>query len=59
MENLVLTGRMAGKISRGRQREKLLNCMAIWLKGSDKDMMSCMGDGWRATIENANRNGTQ
>ncbi|GFR77493.1 endonuclease-reverse transcriptase [Elysia marginata] len=44
LENLVTTGRMEGKKSRGRQREKMLDGMTSWMV--TKTMTDALSETW-------------
>ncbi|GFR63281.1 endonuclease-reverse transcriptase [Elysia marginata] len=61
LENLITTGRMEGKKSRGRQREKMLDGMTSWM-GTKRvtDALSEAWDreSWKDTIANAKGQGT-
>jgi hypothetical protein len=59
MENLLTTGKIQGKGDRGRQREKILDCVCRWL--SVKDIFRDMPDRtkWRNMIDSAFRQGTE
>ena len=61
MEHLVTTGKIEGKRSRGRQREKCIDSLATWLQSdTPRDMMESVWDrdGWRSMIANAYGQGT-
>ena len=62
LEHLVTTGKIDGKRSRGRQREKILDSMTVWLQ-KDKPMqtMSCTSnrERWRSMVANAMKFGTE
>ena len=58
MEHLVTTGKIDGKRSRGRQREKMLDSITSWLHKENKvQTISCTRnrDEWISMIENAIR----
>ena len=61
MEHLVTTGMLEGKRSRGRQREKVLDSLASWLRATDvMEMLKATKDRdvWRDMIANAMKHGT-
>ena len=61
MEHLVTTGMLEGKRSRGRQREKVLDSLASWLRATDVlEMLKATKDRdvWRDMIANAMKHGT-
>ena len=61
LEHLVTTGKIDGKRSRGRQREKILDSMTVWLQ-KDKPIqtISCTlnRERWRSMVANAMKYGT-
>ncbi|GFN79417.1 RNA-directed DNA polymerase from mobile element jockey [Plakobranchus ocellatus] len=61
LENLVTTGRMEGKKSRGRQREKMLDGMTSWMgtkRVTDALSESWDRESWKDMIANAKGQGT-
>ncbi|GFO44446.1 hypothetical protein PoB_007095100 [Plakobranchus ocellatus] len=61
LEHLVTTGKFEGKISRGRQREKIMDGMATWLgPGKVSDIPAAVKDRdlWRDMIANTYKQGT-
>ncbi|GFO08371.1 hypothetical protein PoB_003487600 [Plakobranchus ocellatus] len=61
LENLVTTGMLEGKRSRGKQREKLIEGLADWLKaGKSLEAIEATKDRrkWRTMIANAVKQGT-
>ncbi|GFN97560.1 hypothetical protein PoB_002406600 [Plakobranchus ocellatus] len=55
------TGKFEGKRSRGRQREKIMDGLAIWLgPGKVSDILAAVKDRdlWRDMIANAYKQGT-
>ncbi|GFO03983.1 hypothetical protein PoB_003048800 [Plakobranchus ocellatus] len=61
LENLVTTGMLEGKRSRGKQREKLIEGLADWLKaGKSLEAIEATKDKkkWRTMIANAVKQGT-
>ncbi|GFN84853.1 hypothetical protein PoB_001135900 [Plakobranchus ocellatus] len=61
LENLVTTGMLEGKRSRGKQREKLIEGLADWLKaGKSLEVIEATKDRkkWRTMIANAVKQGT-
>ncbi|GFO35233.1 endonuclease-reverse transcriptase [Plakobranchus ocellatus] len=61
LENLVTTGMLEGKRSRGKQREKLIESLADWLKaGKSLEAIEATKDRkkWRTMIANAVKQGT-
>jgi hypothetical protein len=62
LENLVTTGKLDGKRSRGRQKEKSLDGLASWMRcGSVVEMFSSYRDRtlWRSIVAHAVQHGTQ
>ena len=60
MEHLVVTGKINGKRSRGRQSEKMLGNMTSWLhKVNATETISCTGnrERWRSMVTNAMQHG--
>ncbi|GFO03070.1 craniofacial development protein 2-like [Plakobranchus ocellatus] len=61
LEHLETTGTYEGKRSRGRQREKIMDGLAIWLgPGKVSDILAAVKDRdlWRDMIANAYKQGT-
>ncbi|GFO28036.1 hypothetical protein PoB_005454100 [Plakobranchus ocellatus] len=61
LENLVTTGMLEGKRSRGKQREKLIEGLTDWLKaGKSLEAIEATKDRkkWRTMIANAVKQGT-
>ena len=61
IENIVTTGKIEGKRSRGRPREKIMDSLTKWFRlTTPTEMMTYMGDRctWRNMIANAKRHGT-
>ena len=61
MENLVTTGKLDGKRSRGRQREKILDGLTAWMKtprATDTIRTAKDRVKWRSMITNASWHGT-
>ncbi|GFN74171.1 renin receptor-like [Plakobranchus ocellatus] len=61
LEHLVTTGKFEGKRSRGRQREKIMDGLATWLRpGKVSDILAAVKDRdlWRGMIANAYKQGT-
>ncbi|GFO23965.1 ecdysteroid udp-glucosyltransferase [Plakobranchus ocellatus] len=61
LEHLVTTGKVEGKRSRGRQREKIMDGLATWLgTGKVLDTLAAVKDRdlWRDMIANAYKQGT-
>ncbi|GFN78614.1 endonuclease-reverse transcriptase [Plakobranchus ocellatus] len=61
LENLVTTGMLEGKRSRGKQREKLIEGLTDWLKaGKSLEAIEATKDRkkWRTMIPNAVKQGT-
>ncbi|GFO34579.1 hypothetical protein PoB_006108400 [Plakobranchus ocellatus] len=61
LENLVTTGMLEGKRSRGKQREKLIEGLADWLKaGKSLEAIEATKDRkkWRTMTANAVKQGT-
>ncbi|GFN91495.1 ecdysteroid udp-glucosyltransferase [Plakobranchus ocellatus] len=61
LEHLVTTGKLEGKRSRGRQREKITDGVATWLgPGKVTDILIAIKDRdlWRDMIANAYKQGT-
>ncbi|GFO49126.1 hypothetical protein PoB_007563100 [Plakobranchus ocellatus] len=61
LEHLVTTGKFEGKRSRGRQREKIMDGLATWLRpGKVSDILAAVKDRdlWRDMIANAYKQGT-
>ncbi|GFO24426.1 timeless-interacting protein [Plakobranchus ocellatus] len=61
LENLVTTGMLEGKRSRGKQREKLIEGLTDWLKaGKSLEAIEAIKDRkkWRTMIANAVKQGT-
>ncbi|GFO38280.1 hypothetical protein PoB_006478500 [Plakobranchus ocellatus] len=61
LENLVTTGMLEGKRSRGKQREKLIEGLTDWLKaGKSLEAIEATKDrkNWRTMIANAVKQGT-
>ncbi|GFO31931.1 hypothetical protein PoB_005843600 [Plakobranchus ocellatus] len=61
LENLVTTGMLEGNRSRGKQREKLIEGLADWLKaGKSLEAIEATKDRkkWRTMIANAVKQGT-
>ncbi|GFN78262.1 hypothetical protein PoB_000476800 [Plakobranchus ocellatus] len=59
--SIVSTGKLEGKRSRGRQREKIMDGLAIWLgPGKESDILAAVKDRdlWRDMIANAYKQGT-
>ena len=63
LEHLVTTGKMDGKRSRGRQRQKMLDGLATWMnKDTPINMLdSVLWDrgGWKSLIADAIGHGTE
>ncbi|GFO27992.1 hypothetical protein PoB_005449700 [Plakobranchus ocellatus] len=60
LEHLVTTGKLEGKRSRGRQREKIMDGLATWLgPGKVSDILAAVKDRdlWRDMIANAYKQG--
>ena len=60
IEHLVTSGKIHGKRSRGRQREKITDCLSCWLRETPINIMHAVGDRarYRAMIANAHEHGT-
>ncbi|GFO32575.1 hypothetical protein PoB_005908000 [Plakobranchus ocellatus] len=61
LEHLAITGKLEGKRSRGRQREKITDGMATWLgPGRVTETLTVIKDWdlWRDMIANAYKQGT-
>ncbi|GFO40052.1 hypothetical protein PoB_006655700 [Plakobranchus ocellatus] len=61
LEHLVTTGKLEGKRSRGRQREKITDGLATWLgPGRGTETLAAVKDWdlWRDMIANAYKQGT-
>ncbi|GFN86940.1 hypothetical protein PoB_001344600 [Plakobranchus ocellatus] len=61
LEHLVTTGKFEGKRSSGRQREKIMDGLAIWLgPGKVSNILAAVKDRnlWRDMIANAYKQGT-
>ena len=61
LEQLITTGMLEGKRSRGRQREKMLDGLSTWLKIEKvPNALSATRDrdAWRELIANAMQQGT-
>ncbi|GFO36705.1 hypothetical protein PoB_006321000 [Plakobranchus ocellatus] len=61
LEHLVTTGKLEGKRSRGRQREKIMDGLATWLgPGKVSDILAAIKnrDLWRDMFANAYKQGT-
>ena len=62
MEHLVTTGKLNGKRARGRQRDKILDSLSVWLGVNGvTDMVEATRDreGWRFMVAYASRLGTE
>ena len=62
MEHLVTTGKIDGKGSRGRQREKMIDGLATWMNTDTprKTLNSVWDrDGWKSMITDASRHGNK
>ena len=60
VENVVITGKIEGKRSRGRQREKITDCLCSWLQETPLRTISVVWDRgrYRAMVANAHGQGT-
>ncbi|GFO20463.1 hypothetical protein PoB_004696800 [Plakobranchus ocellatus] len=61
LEHLLTTAKFEGKRSRGRQREKIMDGLATWLRpGKVSDILAAVKDRdlWRDMIANAYKQGT-
>ncbi|GFR61752.1 endonuclease-reverse transcriptase [Elysia marginata] len=61
LELLIRTGKLDGKRSRGKQREKMMDGLKRWLgSGSSTETMTAMGHRglWRNMIAEASKHGT-
>ena len=61
IENIITTGKIEGRRSRGRPREMILDSLTGWCeRRSPTELMACMKDRvlWRSIIANASRHGT-
>ena len=62
LEHLVTTGKIDGKRSRGRQREKILDSMTVWLqkeKPTKTISFTWNCERWRFMVFNAMKHGTE
>ena len=62
LEHLVTTGKIDGKRSRGRQREKILDSMTVWLqKDKPTQTIWCTWnrERWKSMVANAMKHGTE
>ena len=61
MKHLVTTGKIDGKGSRGRQREKMLDSMTSWLlkeNAIQTKLCTWNREGWRSMVANGMQHGT-
>ena len=60
LEELVTTGKIEGKRSRGRQREKMTDCLSGWLGEAPNNIFHAVRDRerYRTMIANAHKHGT-
>ena len=60
LEHLVTTGKINGKRSRGRQREKITDCLSHWLRKTSIEVLHGVRDRvqFRAMVANAYTHGT-
>ena len=60
LEHLVTTGKIIGRRSRGRQREKITDCLSRWLGATSISVLQSVGNSerFRNMIANAHRHGT-
>ncbi|GFN81927.1 hypothetical protein PoB_000843300 [Plakobranchus ocellatus] len=60
LEHLVTTGKLEGKRSRGRQKEKIMDGLATWLRPGKIDTLAAVKNRvlWRDMIANAYKQGT-
>lgn len=60
LEHIVTTGKILGKRSRGRQREKITDCLGRWMGKTPIEVIHAVGDRerFRTMIANAQRHGT-
>ena len=62
VEHLVATGKIDGKISRGRLRKNMLDSMIVWLqKDKPTQTIPCNWncERWRSMVANAMKHGTE